>query len=452
MLLLGYLAACGCPSFEEMEVTGTQDMELQGRLEAAIDDFAAWTGREGVCVPGIEVQPALWVAGEEVGAAYAGPHAWIRMGSDPGHVERAALHELCHAIDEQEGHSAAQPELFSGDDVTNDALYPTEAARRGEHFARSCASGGSSYELIFATDDLCGVSRWGFDFAYIQREIYSALPRPTIEGSGVSFTTTSRELQVGTEVEVRDAVRSGDALLLLAEWPTAAGTEWGLVQIEPASGARLQTLPLGVGDSIGAGAELVRSDGPALVLTGVEGNRALLQVDLALGSVHALVEGLDAPGGSAPAAWSEGVLYVTGSRADGTPLTTAWSEEGARALEPLAPGYAIAPVPGGVELYTSAGLQRYVGGAWVLVTDQNVGGPDVVPVLERWRLGSTLAGIGPAWVLIDAEDGSVGLPAECQGFEDYVNSWVPLGDQIWLVPTASADEAGQLTIESLVPV
>ncbi len=449
-MLLALVVACACPSFEEMEVRGEGDAEADARVADALADFAAWTGREGVCVPGVNVEAVVRVRGVEVDGAYAGPHGWIAVSAGSSDLDASTWHELCHAIDDQEGHSAAQPDLFVGDGIGNANLYPTARARRREAFALGCQDGASGVELILAVDEACGGSRWGLGYAYTQAHVYTAFPRNPIVPSGVDLRRGSRTLGLGAGVEVTDAVGAGGSLVLLADWPGLVGTSWGLMQVDPTTGASMSSVRLGTSSAEAAGAQLVRSDGPLRLLVGAEdGDRDLLEVDLATGTATVLAEGLDLPRLGARAAWSENTLFVTSNYVD-APRTVAWSDGTLIDLDAPAPGYAIAPVPGGFEAFTEAGFERYIDGAWSLLPTVGTGGPDLVPVGDGWRLATSYAEIGYVWVLVDAETGAYGLPTNpCQTSAEHATSWVRIGDEVLLVGAGVSTEDGLYPIQVL---
>ncbi|MES2645156.1 MAG: hypothetical protein V4850_37055 [Myxococcota bacterium] len=450
-MLLSLLAACTCPPFSDMDVTGAGTPDLHANVAQAIADFAAWTGRDGVCVPGVDVREEVRARGEEVEGSYGGPHTWIWMAADTDDVERTVLHELCHAIDAEEGHSKAHPDLFPGDSISDTKLYPTKAARQEESFAQACSTGASEMDLSLTLDAVCGGSRWGLDIAYAQTEIYSAFPRTPVTDAGVDLRVTTRTLDVGADLTVVDAVAVESTLLLLVERSTPEGTIWGLVSIDPATGTRLRTLPLGTGTAAEAGVQLVRSDGPARLLVGwTEGDRDLLDVDLATGTTTALVEGLDIPYHSTHAAWSEGALYVTGHRGDGTPLMVEWAGDTLVSLDPAVSGYTIRPMPGGVEVYASGAVLHYVGGVGSIVLARSIGTTDVVPVGDTWRLDVGTAGIGRVWVLTDVESGSQGLLAEpCQTLAHYPTTLVTVGVDIFLFDPVTTDATGRAIVPML---
>lgn len=135
------LLACACPSFEEMSVTDPDGATEADRslVQEVIDGFAAATGRDGVCVPAVELR-----AGEDprlagIDGLYRGPHDTILVEQGQRNLAKITRHELCHALDDQEGLSAGRAHLFPPDTILDRELYPSRADRVGEAFARACS-------------------------------------------------------------------------------------------------------------------------------------------------------------------------------------------------------------------------------------------------------------------------------------------------------------------------
>src|SRR5262245_27295168 len=69
------LPGCACTSFEEMDVTDERELggtSLNAEIQDALDAFADATGREGVCVPEVQVVAADDARLEDHGGAYLG--------------------------------------------------------------------------------------------------------------------------------------------------------------------------------------------------------------------------------------------------------------------------------------------------------------------------------------------------------------------------------------------
>lgn len=125
--MLVLLAAC-CPTFEETRVIGSAaEREV---LQEALDTFAGWTLREGVCVASIE---ASAVTKDDAAGTFDGTH--IQVATDQI-SEEVVLHELCHARD-------ADHEV-GGTRVTRHTLYRVSGLER----IASVAVAGTSIVLL----------------------------------------------------------------------------------------------------------------------------------------------------------------------------------------------------------------------------------------------------------------------------------------------------------------
>lgn len=158
MLLALALLGCrpDCASFDDMTIADPDGLLVPSSrwgIEQALIDFAAWSGRDGVCVPGIEVvddREEWW------GAMYRGPGRPILVGPDPDGTHQLTMHELCHALDEDEGIVEAHGRLFHEDLLDSDN-YTRKDIRRAEVFARLCDDGPQPVALLERLQDECGI-------------------------------------------------------------------------------------------------------------------------------------------------------------------------------------------------------------------------------------------------------------------------------------------------------
>lgn len=158
ILAAAALTGCqpACPPFDQVEVEDPQGLLVptarQG-IQQAIDDFAAWTARDGVCVPAVQVvdDRGHWWAGY-----YLRPGAPIRVGPYPTRSYDLTLHELCHAIDEVEGIVDLHPRHFH-EGLVDDGRYWTPALRRAEGFARLCDDGPVDAAMRRRLVEECGI-------------------------------------------------------------------------------------------------------------------------------------------------------------------------------------------------------------------------------------------------------------------------------------------------------
>ncbi|MCB9778832.1 MAG: hypothetical protein H6742_09735 [Alphaproteobacteria bacterium] len=141
-LLFLLLAGCAdCTPLSQVEVYDPDDLatpEEEARVQQAIDDFAAMSGRETACVPQLMVVPDAW---QSWAGLYNGP-------GDPIYIRASYLtqsivwHELAHAVDEAEGLVArAHPRVFREEWIRNHDDYGSKGLRRDEVFARIAERG-----------------------------------------------------------------------------------------------------------------------------------------------------------------------------------------------------------------------------------------------------------------------------------------------------------------------
>ncbi len=144
MLALLLTACAPCTPFHAMEL---DEPEALGPIVA---DFAAWSGRDGVCVPSVLVVPLI--DGERVIAGqYQGAGAPILLKEAPDY--RVSLfHELCHALDQEEGLSEGDPDPG---DVIDPIAYPSPELRRKEAFAQVCGRGPAAVSFEDALAARC---------------------------------------------------------------------------------------------------------------------------------------------------------------------------------------------------------------------------------------------------------------------------------------------------------
>lgn len=145
-MLLLLLACAPCTLFSEMTYDGPPD------LADIVADFAAWSGRDGVCVPGVEV--VAEIDGEaHMAGQFAGAGAPIRL-AEAADYRVALFHELCHALDAMEGLTDADPDPG---DAVDTAVYDTPALRRKEAFALVCQDGPAAVSFEAALAERCGL-------------------------------------------------------------------------------------------------------------------------------------------------------------------------------------------------------------------------------------------------------------------------------------------------------
>ena len=167
MLLLILACRAPCPTWDDLVIIrddGASDAVF-AQARAGIDAFAAWSGRDGVCVSELRLQDQVVGAhGETFGGAYH-PSGWIALAIDSD-IPTGVRHELCHATDHQEGWiSDHHPELF-GQDAPREAL------------AYLCDDGPRDLVLATALSEACDTD---FDavLRFVDQTVY---PEAVVEG------------------------------------------------------------------------------------------------------------------------------------------------------------------------------------------------------------------------------------------------------------------------------
>ena len=183
--MLVTVLACACPSFADLEVddpTGT----AEARIEAAIADFAAWSGRAGVCVGEIEVVEDAWPGWPEAKASHRDRR--ILVEADTWAMERTIRHELCHGLDQMEAITLDHPHLFAADDA-DVALYGREALARQEAFAAVCEQPAPDLGAARAVDETCGTTRVTRRRDWVAKHVWTAVGETEV-GTGEEPETT----------------------------------------------------------------------------------------------------------------------------------------------------------------------------------------------------------------------------------------------------------------------
>lgn len=367
MILL--LAACTCPSFADMTVvdpTGRGDVSL---VEETLAAFAAATGRDGVCATGIELTDGTGPFSLDWEGEYVGPHAPLYVDATWPDPTRATRHLLCHALDAEEGLSAANPDLFPAADATGDTVLWTDADRSAEVFADLCEDGPSTDGLMLQLDARCGPAAHLAGWSFVQEHVYAAVEREEAPLSDERVVVEALAIPRPTGFSFLDIGGAGDALVALGYWADDVGYTTGVVAVDPDSGAELARVAVREGQPYRAMAELAQTDGPVVVLVPETGGYLSVErVDLERG----VVEAIGAVEWTYPATWVEsagrGYLVHYDFERDGDGLSqpmlraSAWVDGGLVDLDPpdVAISNAVRAGANGFEVLGSAGvLVRY---------------------------------------------------------------------------------------------
>lgn len=435
-----FLAGCGCPSFDEMTVddrTDMADFAFIDDIDAALADFAAWTGRDGVCVP--EVRVVETIDGETAAGIYQGP-SWpilVDRGSHDPHT--TTVHELCHALDHQEGHT--DPELFPP--VEADSNYYTEALREREGFARACDDGPYDLGLTMFVEDACGFELRSPATRYLDDEVWTAFSRTSGTDGAATWALADGALGLETGFTIYDTVAADGRYWLLVDWFVWLEDRYalGVVEIDPATGALVGErvrLPL-ENDVWGL---FARSDAGLVVLatdSTVSGARAYSVAD----GVAVPLDLPVLPIYPYAAALSEGVLYASGYDETWETTVRAWSLESRAPVVVLAPEgsvWGLHPTPGGVEARQGGWIVRLRDGVWERTLDL----PDDVYGYARLSEHERLFFVGNKPIVHDEETDAWRLPpgaCEARALEWSLVADDPQGDTLvlggwWATPEA----------------
>jgi hypothetical protein len=296
------LAACACPSFDEMTVvdpTGRGDVSL---VEETLAAFATATGRDGVCATEIVLTDGPSPFSRDWEGDYVGPHAPLYVNANWPDVARATRHLLCHALDSEEGLSAANHDLFPAADATGDTVLWTDADRSAEVFADLCADGPSTDGLTLQLDARCGPGARGAGWSFVQESVYAAVEREEAPLSEEVVEVEALAIPRPADFHFLDIGGAGDALVALGYWADEVGYTTGIVALDPDSGAELARVPVRAGQPSRAMAELAQTDGPVVVVVfDTSGQLSVERVDLERG----VVEGIGTVEWTYPFTWVE---------------------------------------------------------------------------------------------------------------------------------------------------
>ncbi len=179
-----------CHSWDEVKIVdrkGLDQGEAVSSIRAAIDTFAAWTGREQTCVGRVKVVEELEHRGQRIGGVYNSATGDIRVlhRENEWAMGYMAIHELCHAVDNEEGtpsEGMAQA-LEPYTEGLSETLYATDDERTHEAFANICEVGPRLHPLWRQIEEHCGDD-------YLD-DAYQAVHE-------LMFTAGDREIELGS--------------------------------------------------------------------------------------------------------------------------------------------------------------------------------------------------------------------------------------------------------------
>lgn len=215
-------------------------LDERDALAPIVADFAAWSGREGVCVPSVEVVAVIDDEPDMAGQ-YAGPGEPILL-VEAEDYRVALFHELCHALDDMEGLSAEDPDPGK---AVDGAAYDTPDLRRKEAFASVCQDGPAAVSFERALAERCDLA---LDpaLARVREAAYPAAPADPDVTIGPAPTAEPLE-ELADGVIVGAAGRADGAWLLLADGREARVAWWSAEDDSgrPGGGGPAGDLPFG---------------------------------------------------------------------------------------------------------------------------------------------------------------------------------------------------------------
>lgn len=431
MLLLTLLAChAECVPFEEMTVADPDDLDEGGiaaEIEGAIADFALWTGRGGVCVPGVTLVadvPEDDPDHRKVGS-YRGRHDPMLVQVSSNLTPRAiTLHELCHALDYNEDLEESWPEgAFRAESVAPDLDYDSVETRIHEAFARTCAVGPLDLVIATALDSQCGTLGLDSGAGYIQTEVYPDYTTTSFDSTPFSLTVEARPVAIDSMYAVYGAASYAREVLVLVDWYDRGrdGYRVGVLRLDATSGAALGRIEIRGPRPYASGVRMAVSDARPVALVYRYGGDEEITAAYEIDPKNEIATNLGFAGLPRyvdAAAWLDGVLTIADGGSDG-PRLTAWDRRtgGLTDIEGETRVHALQPSPAGLERADMDGVFRlgddgiwaplttrpgYFYGFVPVSTDERlwIGGPDGTPALlnvatGRWRLPANPCDVPP---------------------------------------------------------
>ncbi|MDP2314341.1 MAG: hypothetical protein Q8P41_15675 [Pseudomonadota bacterium] len=275
-----WLLACACPTFEALEVsdrTQAGNATAFARVSDAVDLFAAWTARDGVCldtvevVDTIELPEVLDVDGWQTLGVFHGGRRRVEIAAAYFPLAETVTHELCHALDYMEDLAEARPDIFTGEDLEVPEAYPTDELKRAEAFAQACEVGGVDVSIELAYESVCWVEPFGQlldpTARFLAEEVFPGASRLAVSDAPVALRRRelTLDLPVGGVESVIGTPTDLYALVQHASRRQPRSYTLTLSRLDPDTGAARseQTLDLPAGYWHG---KLLASDGPPLLL------------------------------------------------------------------------------------------------------------------------------------------------------------------------------------------
>ncbi|MDP2316598.1 MAG: hypothetical protein Q8P41_27135 [Pseudomonadota bacterium] len=464
-MLLSLLAACTpCPTFAETVTTdpdGVGDAAVYEGIAQGIADFAAWTGRAGVCVPEVQVRADVWPEYPSVIGRYQGSGEPILVEPEATEVARVVRHELCHALDTQEDHSAPNEDLFPTEATPKSDLYPTDEARSRETFADACEAEPTDIVLAQVLGERCSRDLVPAPTRYLHETVWTGVEPTPISDTPRDIGIIATDVTLDPDLYVDGVAGLDGALVLGVNWFVLELDRYvtGLVRVDTTTGALSARIELPRDVEHPGQVVVAASDGDVVAF--VQGETlAAYRVDLDTGAAEPIpLSGL--PDYVEGAAVSEGALYVHGyaHRACVTgwctePVLLAYDLDSAAPIDLPSPGrvWSVRPAVGGIEAHTDAGFARYerIVGTWdILPAPYGIGG--FARLSEHERVFAYAHGDLRGTVVLDLEARSWHLASDPCGTGAFGGRWADVGDAPYLLGGYYAEDGAPVPLYALSP-
>ena len=171
---------CACPSPQDIAIVGGA-AEERAILAHAVADFAEWTGRDSICVAEIEVLDALEEGELEKLGSYHAPTRRVEVLGGHGDLYTTTIHELCHAVDKEDGWVRRHRGHFDYDPNAPDYEPRSVRSREREAFAVACEGGPLNLEVVERVVEACHPDLDLVTEPLLREEVFAGSSPPTLE-------------------------------------------------------------------------------------------------------------------------------------------------------------------------------------------------------------------------------------------------------------------------------
>ena len=204
------LVGCNCEDFAAVQVAGAPAGVVDA-VQGISDAFADETSQSSCLQIEVTDNP-------DVGS-YGRVSRNVQIDSGAAPLREVVRHELCHAVDLQNGLSAAHSNDFAERAMADE--YPTKSRARWEGFANACQRGGLPIRL--ATDVTCNDDPVAEVWNHLRADVFDRpLPRHT-SVPGLEFETMGAFALQGTDPVPLGCIGGPSGVLVV--WQTATNPQ-----------------------------------------------------------------------------------------------------------------------------------------------------------------------------------------------------------------------------------